>query len=294
MNLLHLQYFYTVAKEQGFTKASKVLRIQQPAISRMVKLLEEDVGFPLFEKIGRNVHLTPEGEELFAHCKEVFEAVDNLKQSLGKISGVARGALLIGGAEAVVSHFFPQILERYLAQFPEVLPQMYSAPAATLFDKIIKGELELGVFLHTPEVPDKLELFEVKDVRHRLVIRKDLRKNDKVLRQFIGSREIEDVTTKRFPTLEKLKKAHPGARITISSNNLTSHREMVLQGLGVSILPEILVAGDIKTGTLVDVFPEEKFVFQMKFIKRRTGVLSLAAAQFVRSCLEEGVKIKKS
>ena len=51
MNLLHLHYFYHVAKEGGFTKASTSLRIQQPAISRMVKLLESDIGFSLFERV---------------------------------------------------------------------------------------------------------------------------------------------------------------------------------------------------------------------------------------------------
>jgi DNA-binding transcriptional LysR family regulator len=87
MNLLHLQYFYVVAKEQGFTQASRALRIQQPAISRMVKLLEEDFGFKLFEKVGRNVQLTKAGSEVFEHCKNIFGGVEDLKQSLGKISG---------------------------------------------------------------------------------------------------------------------------------------------------------------------------------------------------------------
>lgn len=72
MNLLHLQYFYVVAKEQGFTKASKALRIQQPAISRMVKLLEEDLGVRLFEKIGRNIQLTTQGKDVFQHYKNDF------------------------------------------------------------------------------------------------------------------------------------------------------------------------------------------------------------------------------
>ncbi|MNL85253.1 LysR substrate binding domain protein [compost metagenome] len=61
---------------------------------------------------------------------------------------------------------------------------------------------------------------------------------------------------------------------------------MVLQGLGVSILPDFLVKEDIKNGLLYDIYPHEKFQFQMKFIKRRTGVLSVAAQKLIQCCIE--------
>lgn len=61
---------------------------------------------------------------------------------------------------------------------------------------------------------------------------------------------------------------------------------MVLQGLGVSILPAFLVAEDIKDGLLSDVYPHELFQFRMKFIKRRTGILSNSALELVKICIE--------
>lgn len=286
MNLLHLQYFYVVAKEQGFTKASKALRIQQPAISRMVKLLEEDFGFPLFEKVGRNVQLTGAGVEVFDYCKKIFGTVDELKQSLGQISGECKGPLLIGASEPIASHFLPKILRPYLLLYPNVYPNIYSGPASMLFTAIASGSIEFGVFFHVPEVPEKLEIFKTKEVQYRLVVRKDLRRKKEVLESFIGSREIDDTLTKKFPTLDKLRKDYPGVKIKISSNNLTAHKEMVYQGLGVSILPSFLVENDIKEGKLADIYPNETFKFQMKFIKRKTGILSTAALEMVKGCIE--------
>lgn len=284
MNLLHLQYFYVVAKEQGFTKASKALRIQQPAISRMVKLLEDDIGFKLFEKVGRHVQLTQQGAEVFEHCKNIFGSVDDLKQSLGKINGDCKGPLFIGASEPIASHFLPPVIKNYLTEFPEVYPNIYSGPASMLFESILKGSIELGMFFHTPEIPEKLEIFESKEVPYRLVIRKDLKRKKEVIESFIGSREIDDSSTKRFPTLERVRKDHPRAKIKISSNNLTTHKEMVLQGLGISILPEFLVKNDLKEGTMADLYPNESFTFKMKFIKRRTAILSNAGAQLVKAC----------
>ena len=286
MNLLHLQYFYVVAKEQGFTKASKALRIQQPAISRMVKLLEENIGFPLFEKTGRNVQLTKAGIEVFEYCKKIFGTVDELKQSVGQMSGECKGALLLGAAEPIASHFIPAILKSYLKTHPNVYPNIYSAPASMLFDHLIRGDLELGLFFHVPELPEKLEILKTKNVRFHLVIKKELRRKKETLESFIGSREIDDFMTKKFPTLERVRKDYSDAKIKISSNNLTAHKEMVLQGLGVAILPDFIVSESLKNGFISDVYPNETFHFQMKIIKRRTSILSMAALELVKACIE--------
>jgi len=285
MNLLHLQYFYVVAKENGFTNASKALRIQQPAISRMVKMLEEDMGLKLFEKIGRNVQLTPQGTEVFEYCRKIFGTVDDLKHSLGQISGECKGPLKICASEPISSQFLPSIMSKFIKKYPKVYPSIFSGPASMLFEQIISGDIELGIFFHIPDLPEKLEIFEKKEIRFHLVVRKELRKNKATLESFIGSREIDDTSTRRFPTLERLRKDYPEAQIRISSNNLSAHKEMVLQGLGVSILPDFLVAKEIKAGTLADIYPKEEFKFQMKFIKRKTAVLSVSASEWTKSCL---------
>lgn len=282
MNLLHLEYFYTVAKEQGFTKASKVLRIQQPAISRMVKQLEDNFGFALFERFGRQIQLTREGQEVFERCRKIFEEVDGLKSSLGQISGVCAGPLAVGASEPIASHLVPEALQQMLKSFPNVYPVVFSGPSSMLFDRILNGELELGLFFHIPDLPVKLKMEVVKKIRFRLVIRSDLKNKKSVIESFIGSREIDDTTTRRFPTLERLRKDYPNASIKISSNNLTAHREMVLKGLGVSILPDFLVAEDIKEGTIKDLYPKELFEFNLKLVKRQTAILSLNAQTLLK------------
>src|ERR1700692_1163097 len=114
MNLLQLQYFYVVAKEGGFTKASKILKIQQPAISRMVQQLEDTVGFALFERVGRQVKLTAQGKEVFERSKRIFEEVESLQLTVGQLAGLAKGPLPFGGAEPIISHLVPDILARLL------------------------------------------------------------------------------------------------------------------------------------------------------------------------------------
>lgn len=222
----------------------------------------------------------------FSITKMIFSSVEDLKQSLGQISGKCQGPLIMGAAEPIASHYIPDVLTNYLQIHPLVYPNIYSGPASIIFNELTKGDLEFGIFFHIPELPDQLEIIEVKEFRYRLVVRKDLKKNIEVIQKFIGSREIDDTSTKKFPTLERLRKDYPKASIKISSNNLTAHKSMVLNGLGVSILPDFLVEKEIKNGILSDIYPDEYFKFKMKFIKRKTSVLSRAAQELVRLCIE--------
>ena len=117
----------------------------------------------------------------------------------------------------------------------------------------------------------------------RLVVRKDLKKDLGVLSSFIGSREIDDIGTRRFPTIDKMKARYPDVKIKISSNNLTAHKELVMQGLGVSILPEFLVHTELKNKELADVLPGEEFQFSLKVLRRKNAILSLGSTQFLES-----------
>lgn len=284
MNLLHLHYFHSVAKEGGYTKASRALGIQQPAISRMVAQLEDSLGFPLFERLGREIRLTRQGREVFEHSRRIFDRVEDLKTAVGQLKGVPKGPLVFGAAEPIASHFVPEILERVLPAHPGLYPNIHSGPAAILFERIQKGDLEFGLFFHVPEVPESLKLTVLRKVRFHLVVRKDLRKQASVLESFIGSREIDDVATRSFPTLKKLKALHPDAAIKISSNNLTAHRSMVLRGLGVSVLPDFLIGEDLEKGRLVDILPREHLEFDLKSVRRETSAPSLNAETFLAAC----------
>lgn len=277
MNLLHLEYFYTVAKEGGYLKASKKLRIQQPAISRMVAHLEDYMGFKLFEKIGRNVRMTKQGEEIFESCIKIFDEVHHLKISLGKISGQKKGPLVIAASEPLASHFLPSRLTKLVHQYPDIYPNLYSGPAYTMLNLIESGEIELGLFFHLPLLSEKLILEKTLEIQFRLVVRTEDRRNETVLTHFIGSREIDDASTKSFPTLEKLKKKYPKAKIKTSSNNLTAHKELVMNGLGVSVLPEFLIKNELKNKLLVDLLPDENMMFKLKVVRRKNSILSTNA-----------------
>lgn len=281
MNLLHLQYFYTVAKEGGFTKASETLGVRQPAISRMVKQFEENLGFKLLERRTQGVQLTSRGRQVFNHAKKIFAEVHCLKGSLGEIKGECFGDLIFGASEPIASFLVPKMLKTYSTEYPKVYPQFISGPASYLLRHVQQGKLAFGLFFHLPHLGNGLVIVEKIPVPFHLVVRSDLKNKKEVLESFIGSREIDDTTTKKFPTLNKLRQREPGAAIRFSTNNLTAHRNMVAEGIGVAVLPKFLVDRDLKSGKFIDLLPSEKLRFDLKVVFRETAIPSANAKTFL-------------
>lgn len=103
---------------------------------------------------------------------------------------------------------------------------------------------------------------------------------------FIGSREIDDTAARRFPFLELLKKDLPESRTTISSNDISAHRQLVIERLGVAVLPIFLIADDLEKGRVIDLYPREEMYFDLKVIKRKTAVLSKNAEELLSITIE--------
>jgi DNA-binding transcriptional LysR family regulator len=274
MNLLHLQYFYVVAKEGGFTRASQTLGIRQPAISRMVGQLERSFGFRLLERQGRNVRLTQRGHQVFERARTIFGEVEALQRSLGQISGECAGDLKFAAAEPLASFLVPLALRDVRAKHPKVYPQFVTGTASSAVSGIRSGAFELGLFLHVPDLPTGIARVERFPVPFFLVAKATERKNPRVLDSFIGSREIDDTTTRHFPTLDRWRKSRPNVEIRISTNNLSAHKALVMEGEGISVLPSFMVHEELANGSFVDLMPTAKLVFDIEVLARETATLS--------------------
>lgn len=282
MELNHLKYFYYVAKEGGFTKASKALKIAQPAITKTVKTLEASLGVELFTRSGREVRLTKIGNDIYRKCELIFGHVAEI-QSIHKTAPlVVGGALNMAVAEPIASQVIPKILKSLMATYPDIYPQVTTTTAAESLRLVVAEKVEFAILFHAPDLPDSLEVRAAIPVTHKLVVANDKRTSVKTCSSFLGSREVDDIGNKNYPTLSKLRKKYPHAEVKISTNSLSAHRQMVLDGLGVAILPEFMVREDIKAKRLACLLTDEDFRFSMKLICRRAGQLSRAAEEFMK------------
>ncbi|MBX3020008.1 MAG: LysR family transcriptional regulator [Bdellovibrionaceae bacterium] len=275
VELGHLKYFYFAVVEGGVGRAADRLHVQQPVVSKMIKNLEDQLGRPLFVKAGRGKALTDFGQLVFRHSQTIFDEIEKLGQ-LEVRNAELTGDLNIAAAEPVAAGLLPEAIAQLRVTHPALNPNVYTATATELLQMLSAGKLDVGYFFHMPPLPGNLEIEERYPVPFRLVVARGERRNAETLSRFIGSREIDDRGNQKFPTVEKLRRRYPKARIHISSNHLGLHRELVLRGQGVSILPEFLVREDLRAKRLADALPGEKFVFDLKVVRRRGGEASRA------------------
>lgn len=114
MNLNHLYYFRTLAKEEHYTKTADMLSITQPSLSHAISCLENELGVKLFEKQGRNARLTKYGALFLRYVEQSLDMLDEGKRLLMESSGIDGGFIDMGYIFTLGSHFIPQLIKDYL------------------------------------------------------------------------------------------------------------------------------------------------------------------------------------
>jgi DNA-binding transcriptional LysR family regulator len=277
MELAHLHHFWAVARAGGFTRAARVVHVQQPGLSRAVKELEASLGVVLLEREKRGVRLTKVGKEIYETCERIFRDVENVRTLADAERTDCRGVLRFAIGSELAADVLPGALARYHARYPDVWPMMFTGPSAAMLDEIARGDAELGLFFHLPRRREELSHVTFAEVPFALVIRGDRARDRAVRASFIGSREIDDAETKHYPTIDRIRRDLPEVRIRISSNDATARKHMVLTGLGVAILPRVMVKSELASGSLVELHREEKFRFDLHLVARSGRILPRAA-----------------
>ena len=269
LNLLHLRYFYTVAREGSFTRAAGRLKIAQPALSKMIRQLEGSVDRELLIRSKKGITLTAFGQRAFEYCRTIYESADELERVLQIPEISAFDTVKIGTSDAVASRLLPSALKSLREKAPNLRPVIHTGTSKEICLSLERRALDFALLFYTPNISGRLQSTDLKGFRFHLVVDKKFKNNSEVLQSFIGSREVDDESSHRFPTLSKWRKINSAAQIQYSTNSLPAHLEMVKQGLGISVLPAFMLEKELKRGDLIDLLPNENLFFQLKLVTHR-------------------------
>src|ERR1700749_1352881 len=117
-----------VAENASFTRASRQLYVAQSAISRKIKLLEEELGEPIFKRVNKKVYVTPAGETLLRYARRIFQDIRNVKLEISEIAHLERGLLRIGAGMLACTYILPPVLERFKTLHPHIDLDVITAP----------------------------------------------------------------------------------------------------------------------------------------------------------------------
>lgn len=145
MELRQLRSFSAVAALEHFRQAAETLNIAQPALSQQIKQLEEELGLPLFERVGRGVRLTEAGSLFWDYADRILALAEESTQAVRELAGLARGTLRLGIVQTANSFHAPAVLRAFQQAHPKVFLSVSELAAADLETRLVKGELDLGV-----------------------------------------------------------------------------------------------------------------------------------------------------
>lgn len=146
-DLRALRVFVTVAEHAGFSAAARELHVAQSAVSQTIANLERQLELRLFHRHERRIALTPEGEALYAHARELLERAEATHLAMRELHGLVKGEVRIGIPSMLGSYYFPPLLMGFKARHPGIRLTVVEAGARRLQSMIAAGELDLGVVI---------------------------------------------------------------------------------------------------------------------------------------------------
>ncbi|TME45609.1 MAG: LysR family transcriptional regulator [Chloroflexi bacterium] len=230
-----------VARVEHLGRAAEVLQADQSTVSRKIARLEEEVGVPLFERIGRSIRLTQAGRRFVAKAERLL---DDLRDAIADAEGAVSaetGQVHIGFLHTVGARWLPERLARFLRAYPGVRFVLEEGTAAEVVSGVVAGDFDLGIVGPPPNVPDleihplfRERVAAVVPAAHRLVGRssctlEDLAREPLILpRSRSGLRKVID---------EAFAVQGLSPRVAYEGDDLAIVQGLVEAGLGSTLLP---------------------------------------------------------
>ncbi|EMG28421.1 transcriptional regulator GltC [Listeria fleischmannii 1991] len=255
MELRQLKYFMEVARVEHMTQASENLHVAQSAVSRQIIKLEEELGVALFERVGRNMRLTNVGKDFLAQAKRAVNELQKAEAIVTEYTNPKIGTVRVGLPNSLATKVLPAVISEFRKNYPDISYQFMEGSNAELTNMLLSGDLDL-TFLSP--VPTETEFFYTTrffDEKLKVIVPKshplsneltltlhDL-KNEKFIlypNDFDLFQIVQTSAKKKGITLD----------IAFQSTDFYTIQGLVGAGLGISILPEMILDGAIFKETI--------------------------------------------
>lgn len=257
--LLHA--FAAVAEGGSFSMAAEQLNLTQPAVSKRIAQLEAQLDSRLFDRFGRQVTLTEAGRALLPHAQTILQEIRSARRHIQDLRGGVTGVLTMGISHHLGLHRLPPLLRQFTHAYPEVRLDIDFLDSEEAHERVLLGEVEMGVITLAPEAKPSLEHIPL--WRDELVA---TAAPDHPLAA-VGRLSLRDLSEHRaiLPGLNTytgriIKGLFETRRlpldIAMSTNYLETLKMMVSIGLGWSVLPRTLVDDSLRILSLPELSPK--------------------------------------
>jgi LysR family hydrogen peroxide-inducible transcriptional activator len=288
MEMHQLRYFAKVAELGNVTRAAEACYVSQPSLSQQLAKLEQELGQPLLERLGRGVRLTAAGRVFREYCDQILTLTEDARTRV--TDDPDSGHLVVAAIPTIAPYYLPQVLSRFQKQVPKARIEIREDTTQPLLRQIVDGVVDLGI-LALPIQSDQIEtvplftedLLLVMPAHHPLARRRRLALNDLSAEPFVVLNEAHCLTGNilSFCATQDLMPF-----VAARSHQLLTVLELVRLGQGISLIPRMAVrdgadprlvyrslSGDKPTRTVAVAWSKARY--QTKLFKRFLGYLHL-------------------
>ncbi len=290
MELNQLETFLAVAEERSFSRAAVRMHRTQPAISQVIRKLEESVGESLFDRAARDGSLTAAGTLLRDYAQRLLALRREASSALGELKSLERGHLQLAANEYTCMYLLPAI-DAFRRESPHVNVTVHRTLASRVPDELNLRTFELGVISFKPDpaqfrtiavYADSLAL--IVGPNHPLASVERISINDLGSELFVAHNVTSPL---RQRVIEAFQRYRTPLNMGIELPTIEAIKRFVAMGNGVALVPHLAVARELETGDLVRVFVDELDIRRvLRIVHRRQASLSYAGKAFLHTLKE--------
>ncbi len=290
MDLNQLETFLAVAEERSFSRAAVRLHRTQPAVSQVIRKLEESIGESLFDRAARDGSLTAAGTLLRDYALRLLALRREASSALGELKSLERGHLQLAANEYTCMYLLPAI-DSFRREFPHVNVTVHRTLASRVPEELNLRTFEIGVISFKPDpaqfrtiavYADSLAF--VVSPNHPLASVERISINDLGSELFVAHNVTSPL---RLKVIEAFQRYRTPLNMGIELPTIEAIKRFVAMGNGVALVPHLTVAHELETGNLVRVFVDELDIRRvLRLVHRRQATLSYAGKAFLHTLKE--------
>ncbi|KAB7708263.1 LysR family transcriptional regulator [Bacillus aerolatus] len=247
MEIRHLKTFKTIVEVGSFNRTAQQLNFAQSTITAHIKAIEEELGFPLFDRIGKKVFLTDIGKAFLPYATDMLNLFNQSKEYAVEASTIS-GSLVIGATESLTVYRLPSIISEYTRKYPNVDISLKTADGKLLRDYLRTGEIDIALLLEI-EKKETSELNIMKLTNEQMVLIEPLPDQLEAINKntvlFTGQGCNYRILFEKY----LFEKDIP-IKAIYELGSIEAIKQCVINGLGISLLPLITVKTEIEQGKL--------------------------------------------
>ncbi|WAC43664.1 LysR family transcriptional regulator [Pseudomonas sp. SL4(2022)] len=282
MDLATLNAFIAIAELGSFSEAAERLFLTQPAVSKRIASLEQQLGVRLFDRLGREVSLTEAGRALLPRAYQILNVLDDTRRALTNLNGEISGRLTLATSHHIGLHRLPPLLRAFTRAHPQVALDIQFLDSEVAYEEVLHGRAELAVITLAPETREPVHAVAVWDdpldfvaapehplARSQAISLADVAHHPAV---FPGGNTFTHHIVRRLFEAQGLT-----PNIAMSTNYLETIKMMVSIGLAWSVLPRTMLDDQVARLPL----PGIQLTRQLGYISHTERTLSNAARAFM-------------